>query len=141
MALVALLPLTGCGGSDEADLAVTITEWSIEVEPAATDSGTISMEIDNAGEQRHELVLVVAPDSGALPTLSTAEADLTATVPVDQLEAFEPGRFEASFLRVLPGDYIVLCNLVTEGESHYAKGMAARIEVEATERDQPVTTG
>ena len=142
LVVVAVLgTLTGCGSDgDDGDVTVTLDEWSLEAEPVVTDSGTIEMAIDNEGALDHELLLVAVPESGEIPTLPTGEVDLTAAPPVDTLEAFGPGRFEASFLRVLPGDYLLLCNLVSDGQAHYAKGMATRIEVSSTERDQPVTT-
>jgi hypothetical protein len=142
IALAALLGLpAGCGGDgDDGDLTVTLDEWSLEADPLVTDSGTISMAIDNVGDLDHELLLIALPESGELPTLPTGEVDLSAVAPVDTLDAFGPGRFEAEFLRVLPGDYVLLCNLVRDGVSHYAKGMTARLEVEAGRRDQPVTT-
>ena len=142
LAELALLgPVGGCGGGgDDGDVTVTLDEWSLEAEPLVTDSGTIEMAIDNDGELDHELLLVALPASGEIPTLPTGEADLTAATPVDTLDAFGPGRFEAEFLRVLPGDYMLLCNLVSDGQAHYAKGMSTRIEVSPTEHDQPATT-
>lgn len=126
----------GCG-SDSADLDVTVAEWSLDTAPARTSSGTISMNVDNDGGVDHELVLVPAPADGALPTLPTGAVDLEQVPSVDRLDAFGPGRFEASFLRILPGDYILFCNLVTDGVAHYAKGVWTEIAVEATERDRP----
>jgi hypothetical protein len=141
LAAVALLgPLAGCGGGSSDDVNVTIGEWTLDADPLVTDSGTISMAIDSTGELEHELVLVAKPDAGPLPTLPTGEVDLAAAPAVDRVDAFAPGHFEASFLRVLPGDYILLCNLVTDGVAHYAKGMAVDIEVSSTARDEPVTT-
>ena len=133
----------GCGSEDAADVAVTVDEWSIEATPTSTEGGTITLDVDHEGTTDHELVLVAVPadGDGSLPTLPSGELDLSALPPVDRIPAFGEGRFEASFLRVLPGRYVLVCNLVGEdGRSHYAAGMAAALEVSADDRDEPVVT-
>lgn len=139
VAVAAIAALPACGESHE-DLAVTVREWSLDVRPATTDSGTITLAVDNAGTLEHELLLVPLAGNGTVPTKPNGEADLTTAVPADKLEPFGPGRFKASFIRILPGDYVMLCNLVSDGVSHYAKGLSARLKVTPTKRDRTTTS-
>ncbi len=134
--VVAACVLAGCG-SDGNDLTITVDEWSLRAEPGVTDSGTVSMNVDNLGQTDHQLVLAAAPEKGALATLPSGAVDLAKSAAVDQLDSFGPGRFEASFIRILPGKYVLFCNLVTGGVAHYARGMSTMLEIEATKSDEP----
>lgn len=115
--------LFGCGfgpGSDragEAQTQVRIRDFKI-TGPTALPSGRVDIDVDNAGPDDHELIVVRT--SGPLPRRSDG-----LTVDEDALEsrtagALEPGIGDRHLVVDLkPGRYEMFCNM----QGHYLAGM------------------
>lgn len=138
--------LLACGGGGGTDVVLTVDEHSIRMDPSETGSGRITFSLDNVGRQEHEVLVVEADDPGALPLLPDGSVDIEAATVVDQLEAVPPGHYEATFLAVPAGEYLLICNIVdTRADgvavSHFQMGMRLPIRVIQSEEDAPTDRG
>lgn len=116
--LVAVVLAGSCGSTAPlvSSSAVTLVEGSIAVESPRFAAGEVTLNIGNAGEFSH--TLVVTDDGGAV---------LAATGLVG------PGESVTMTLDLLPGVYQFSCRIVGsfQGEvfDHYQMGMVARVVV------------
>lgn len=142
LAAVAMV-VAACGGDDEdtettggaqaAKVNVTLSEFIVSPEPASAAAGDITFVAKNEGKEKHELVIVktdLAPDK--LPTKADGSVDEEGAgiTVVDEIEEFESGGTEELTVKLDPGKYVLLCNIVEEDESHYQEGMHAAFSVE-----------
>jgi hypothetical protein len=128
--------VAGCepvGDSSSADTAVEVTldEFSVTSSPGAVDAGTIEFELDNEGDFDHEFLVVRGPSPDSLPTNDDGAVDedaLGGGALIGEVEAFPPGGCEGTFA-LQPGSYVLLCNRVVDGTSHFQRGMATTFTV------------
>jgi uncharacterized cupredoxin-like copper-binding protein len=134
LALMLVVALGACGGdgdaanaggSDADAVGVTLTDSSIDVNPATVGAGGIGFAIDNAGTEVHEFEVFrtdLAVD--ALPVengvVSDGELEL-----VDEVEDIAPSTSTQLNVELEPGRYVAICNL----PDHYVEGMRVGITV------------
>jgi uncharacterized cupredoxin-like copper-binding protein len=73
----------------------------------------------------------LAPD--ALPTLADGSVDTVNGEGVDEIDVIEEvavGESKDLTVSLEIGDYVLICNMVAGGESHYQKGMHTAFKVE-----------
>jgi len=121
------------GGSQGTKVNVTLSEFVVSPQPASAPAGNVTFVAKNEGKEKHELVIVktdLAPDK--LPTKADGSVDEEGSgiKVVDEIEEFESGGTEELTVKLDPGKYVLLCNIVEEDESHYQKGMHAAFSVQ-----------
>lgn len=115
--VAAALVLNACDGSSAADMTVELAEFSITA-PRVISAGTGQVEIDNAGDFTHTLVITDA--SGEVAAASGL---------------IQPGETTYLDIDLEPGTYSFTCRIVAQdGEGnlidHYQSGMNATVDVE-----------
>lgn len=144
--VAATLALAACGGDEEAETTaapaggggatvnVLLSEFIVDPSPASVPAGQVTFVAKNEGKEEHELVIVktdLAPEK--LPTKDDGSVDEegAGVTVVDEIEEFEPGGTERLTVKLDPGKYVLLCNIVDEeGEAHYEEGMHAAFSVQ-----------
>ncbi len=144
---VAALTLVACGGDDDEDTpedggtstaAVTealggsestvefkLTEFAIDG-PATADAGAITFEVENAGTQPHELLIVrsdAAPDSFSVVDAVIPESELDI---IGEIDDFDGGEERSATFNLEAGRYLLICNIA----AHYELGMVSEFIVE-----------
>ena len=131
------LGVGACGGGDsstETDVAVSFSEWEIVVEPSVVGAGEVRFELSNAGELAHNLVIVKSDlPAGELP-VSDGVVDTSKLNVVGGAGPIAPGPArdddEGYAVSVSAGKYVLFCDVVVSGESHYRNGMFVSLLVE-----------
>jgi hypothetical protein len=134
-----LLILAACGDTGEGgEVEVTLTEWEITTDVDSVPEGPIDFNIQNDGEETHEL-LIVKTDiaAGELPTRDDGSVDEDAPdLDVEQsIDDIEEGDDTSRTYELDAGSYVLICNIVDEvggeeGEqSHYDLGMNTELTV------------
>jgi hypothetical protein len=140
-AALLLLLAVACGDEGEGgEVEATLDEWSITLDEASLEEGSIDVTVENEGEREHELVIVsteIAIDE--LPTKDDGSFDEDAPgVDVkEEIEDIEDGERTGRTYSFDPGTYVFLCNIVEDIDgtetSHFAQGM--RVAFEVTEKE------
>ena len=137
LAVVPALVLAACGTSTPTttpsspsptpshSVAVEEKDYSITPATATAAAGAVTFTVTNLGPGIHEFVVIktdLAPE--ALPV----KDDLVEENKIDspgEIEDIEPGKPLSKTITVVPGNYVLICNLVT----HYGLGMRAALKV------------
>jgi hypothetical protein len=123
---------------------VTLTEFSIGVDPVTVPAGSVTFEVTNEGPADvHEFVLF-STELGLteLPTLEDGTVDETGAGVelVDEIEDIAVGDTQALTVDLEAGPYVVICNISEEHmgelEVHNRKGELARGEISEEEFEQ-----
>jgi len=135
----------GAGGGEEGaatTVGVTLREFSVTPSPDAAPAGTVKFDVNNAGAEVHEFVVIktdLAPD--ALPTGKDGAVDETGTgmEVIGEIEDIPAGSTQSTEFDLASGKYVLLCNITEEAkhkdakheevESHYQEGMHATFTV------------
>jgi uncharacterized cupredoxin-like copper-binding protein len=118
-----------------ATVAVTLSEFSIAIDPATVAAGAIGLVAENAGAEPHEVVIARGtPEDITVVDGAPDEAALGDAL-VGEIEAFAAGQTCEGTFELTAGDYVLFCALVeTEEdgtvESHYEEGMVTTLTVE-----------
>lgn len=130
LGVMMVVALASCGGSASGDdpggdVAVTLKDFSLAVEPATFASGDITFGIQNDGPSAHEFVILRSDEEpGELPVdnglIPEDQVDL-----VDEAEDIAPGTNTTLSANLPTGSYVLVCNL----SSHYEAGMYAGFTV------------
>jgi hypothetical protein len=123
-----------CNDENEADVVLEgrrihfdVTEFEVSGTNSMTSMEGVKFDIDNRDNEQHELILVrkLDLDPAKLPLGVDGRVDERKINIADRIDAFDgPGLYESAFPLVQPGDYIVICNLLSaDGRSHYQAGM------------------
>jgi hypothetical protein len=137
---VLALALAACGDEEErSTVDVTLREWEVAPAVESVVEGEVTFNASNEGEENHELVVVrteFAP--GDLPTESDGRVDEGAdgVDVIGETAEMDAGDDDSRVFTLDPGSYVLLCNLVHEGdqeepEVHYQMGMFSAFEVTA----------
>ena len=112
------------------EVVVTLGEWTVKPskQPKA---GNISFKAENAGAEKHELVIVKGESAEALPKDADggmAEDKLPEGGLVGEIEEFAGGKVCSGVFNLTAGKYVLLCNITEtepngEKESHFKEGM------------------
>lgn len=110
--------LAGCSEPAAATGVVVLDEYTIDLSGSVFTGETVSLDVENAGEFSHTLV-VTRHDGSAVAA--------TATLP--------PGSTAELVLDLEPGEYQVSCRIVVQLADgtivdHYEQGMVASLRVE-----------
>jgi iron uptake system component EfeO len=118
----------GGGEPVEAGIAVSLTDFEIDMEETSASPGSVSFDITNAGSSVHEFEVlrtdtpadVLPVDSGVVQT--TAEGIEI----IDEVEEIAPGTSAGLVVDLEAGSYAIICNV----SDHYESGMYATFTVE-----------
>ena len=144
LALAACGPVGGGGESPEGTVGipggtpvnVTLSEYSVETDIANAPAGEITFHVTNNGPNDvHQFIVILADDLApdALPTLDDGSVDLENGEGVDEIDIIEViavGETKDLATSLEIGDYVLICNMVENGESHYQQGMRTAFKVE-----------
>lgn len=117
-----------------------LDEFVIRPNQTRARPGTINFQLNNAGEVAHEFVVIKSD----LPVAELPR--LTGDTGVDENDLDVEGRLEDPLdagadgelsLDLEVGQYVLICNLAPNGESHYLNGMYTGFEVRT---DAPLST-
>jgi hypothetical protein len=115
---------------------VTLSEYSVGTDIANAPAGEITFHVTNEGpDDVHQFLVILADDLApdALPTLEDGSVDTENGEGVDEIDIIESIAVdETKDLNVSLeiGDYVLICNFVEGGESHYQEGMRTAFRVE-----------
>ena len=114
-------------------VTASLQEWEITLNKNTVKSGEIDFEIRNSGKDTHEIVFVkldADQDISSIPRakFNTADAQWLTPRTVGELEDIEPGQIKKISLRLQPGRYLIICNILEKEnddtmEAHFDKGM------------------
>lgn len=117
-------------------VGVELREYSVTPQVAEIEAGTITFEASNVGNQPHEFVVVEGDDPAGLPTTDDGAFDEEAHGEENvagEVERFPSGEDCTGTFDLEPGNYVLLCNVLTEEagtvESHYMLGMRTSFTV------------
>ncbi|MEI6270882.1 MAG: sulfocyanin-like copper-binding protein [Chloroflexota bacterium] len=104
-------------------------EWEIALDSSLHEAGTVAFHLTNAGTIAHEF-LVVRTDRSAADLVSSVDPttnriDEALLDVVNEQPEYNPGVPGAVTVDLLPGHYVVMCNI----EGHYKAGMHADLEI------------
>lgn len=145
---VAAVALLACGGGDDDDsssddagtstpaateapsggestVEFILTEFAIDG-PTTAEAGAITFEVDNAGTQPHELLVVrsdAAADSFTVVDAVIPESELDI---VGEIDDFDGGEQRSATFNLEAGRYLLICNIA----AHYQLGMVSEFVVE-----------
>jgi uncharacterized cupredoxin-like copper-binding protein len=146
MSLVAV----GCKGDDDDDdtttsgatqagtqVEVTLTEYSVSVDPDHVPAGATTFNVTNSGSVMHEFVVIKTDiDEADLPIKDNkVDEDAEGIEPVDEIDGIDPGKTKHLRLELDAGKHVLICNRqrdLPDGgkESHYDLGMHVAFTVE-----------
>ena len=112
--------------AEEATIAVTLKEWTLEVDEARARGGDVTFNVSNAGAVPHDFVVIrtdLAAD--ALPTASGA-VDETKVEVVGRSGVSAGGSSASVSFDLAAGSYVLICNV----PAHYDLGMRIAFTVE-----------
>jgi uncharacterized cupredoxin-like copper-binding protein len=115
---------------------VTLSEYSVETDIANAPAGEITFHVTNEGPNDvHQFLVILADDLApdALPTLEDGSVDTESGEGVDEIEIIEEIAVDETkdlTVSLEIGDYVLICNFVEDGESHYLAGMHTAFRVE-----------
>ena len=119
----------GGGGSDAAKVSASEKEFSISLASDSVKSGSQKFSVHNTGTQAHEFVIFktdLDPDKLPMKPDSTVDEEGQGVQHIDEVEDVSPGGTKTLSVKLQPGHYVVICNLV----GHYAQGMHAGLTVQ-----------
>ncbi len=138
--LVIVLAACSSDSGEGGDLDVVLDEYSIVTDLDTLPEGPIKFDIKNAGEIKHELLIVRSDIPGAeLPTKDDGSLDEGAGgVDVErEVDDLDAGAETSRSYELDPGNYVLLCNIVDDSDgsetSHYALGMWTELTITAEE--------
>jgi hypothetical protein len=134
----ALLLASACSdeSGEDSTVDVTLTEFEVVANPDSVPEGDVTFDVENNGEETHELVVVKTDfDAGELPTEDDGSVDEGAdgVDVIGETNEIDAGDNDSRTFNLDPGNYVLLCNLVEDDESHYQEGMRTPFEVTQAE--------
>jgi len=102
--------------SGNSQATFVLTEFKINLE-GSIPAGQVTIEVDNQGGEKHELVIVSAKDAASLPTKADGSVDEDKIPEQDKLG--ETGDIDArtsteKTFTFAPGTYVAFCNIVDD---------------------------
>jgi hypothetical protein len=121
---------SGDGAAGEA-IAASLVEWAIEA-PAEYTAGDVTFTVSNDGQFPHEFVVIRGDGYESLPLEdggAVDEAALDQGALVDRADRIGAGDSVDLTVSLEPGNYVLLCNLGSGGNSHAGQGQVLDITV------------
>jgi plastocyanin len=126
-----------CGGGDSpsrTDVALTFSEWEIALDSGTVRAGDVTFEFANEGELAHNLVIVKSDLPPAELPLTDSAVDKSKLNVEGGAGPIAPGPpptgAEGYTVALSAGKYVLFCDIVAAGESHYRNGMYVSLLVE-----------
>ena len=121
-ALAGAAPAADAGPSART-VAVTLSEWKLVASATSVPSGRVTFRVANAGHLGHEFVVLRSErHHHALPTAGGRAKEAGRLGKLPRLQA---GETRTLTLRLRPGKYVLLCNLL----GHYRAGQYSALRV------------
>ncbi len=119
---LASFSLVACGGaSGPTEVHVKLTEFKIEMDKTSIPAGPVKFIIENAGKEKHEVVLEPA---------GTNDQPFEAGGKASEAEDIEAGASATLEWTIdQPGDYQLGCHINENNEDHFALGMVTPFTV------------
>ncbi len=122
-------------------LKIEMEEWNISLSKSTLNAGDVLVSVKNKGEDTHEIVFIRLDTdlaTGRLPVNDMGgldEDNMSFGELVDEIEGLDPGSKNSKTMRLKPGRYAVICNVMEEEadgtmEAHYSMGMHVVLNVE-----------
>ena len=114
---------------------VALQEWAVLPARASAPAGAVSFRVTNNGpDDEHELVVIKTElDAGALPTDANGAVDEAGggMEVIGEIEDIAVGQTEELITQLVPGKYVLICNIYDESEkeAHYRLGMRVAFTV------------
>ena len=132
--LVGVLTSVGCNDPDQASAVnVTLREFSVTVDQATVPNGSVTFHVTNAGTVPHEFLVIktdLAPDALPKESNGSYQENGSGTSLLDEIEDLDPGQSKDLTIDLDEAKYVLICNMVENGESHYQEGMHTAFKVE-----------
>jgi uncharacterized cupredoxin-like copper-binding protein len=155
LTLGALL-LPACGGDDDGEdstapaatetassgggnVAVTLQEFAVSVEPGSASAGSVTFDVTNDGpDDTHEFVVIktdLGPTDLPVDKDGAVLEDGEGLEVIDEIEDIPVGDSPTLNVDLDAGSYVLICNILQEEpdgtlEAHYSEGMRAGFTVE-----------
>lgn len=122
----------------DATVVVALTEWAVDPEPDTVAAGRVAFTASNEhAALPHELVIVRGDDPTGLPTSPDGAVDesrLPEGALIGEIEVFPAGGTCEGAFDLVPGSYVLFCNIVETADDgtrlgHYVEGMTAAFTV------------
>jgi len=130
LALLIMPLLTACGPQK---VTVTLETYKLTVSTNTVSAGKVAFHITNAAtDQKHEFLIFKSDlPIDQLPTKPDGSVDESSTTAVKVFDSGEldPGASVDMTQDLVAGNYVVICNMVINGTSHYQQGMRAAFTV------------
>lgn len=113
------------------EVGIELAEFSIRPEKTRARPGTVIFKVRNAGQLTHQFLVIRTdlPTAGLPRRPGEGGVDESQLDVVGRIDSIEPGEEAEVSVPVETGSYVLICNLVSGGESHYLNGMYTRFEV------------
>lgn len=125
---------TGTELPASATVDVTISDGEIDLDTDEVPAGIVRFNVDNAGDEPHEMLLVFSADAGSLPVDDDGGVDeslITDNTLRGEVPMFPPGETCPGVFDLPPGEYVIFCNVVEPAgqpnESHFESGEWAEL--------------
>ncbi len=110
---------------------VVLKEWSVEASKTSIKAGTVTFNIANNGQSKHEFVVI----KGAYETLpqsavgAVLEDDLASGALIGRTDTINAGSSAVFSTDLTAGPYTLLCNIASGPNSHAGKGQRLNIAI------------
>ena len=116
---------SGSDTSTSGEVASTVKDFSITLDPTEVAAGQVKFTINNEGPSTHEFVVVQTDTApGDLPVDGALVSEDGIDV-IGEAEDIAPSTTVDLVLTLEAGQYVIICNI----EGHYAQGMSAGLTV------------
>lgn len=132
--LLSAIPVAlSLGSTPHPALVVTSYEYGFKA-PDTVRSGVVTVRLVNRGKEDHQVVFMRLDDTTtmlrAMRTLVENKINTTGVHAVSGVEYARPGETNETTIVLLPGRYIILCELPTKDDkAHVSKGMLHALTV------------
>jgi hypothetical protein len=138
MILGLTLALLACGGGDDSpsqsDVSVAFSEWEIGLDPGNTRASELTFKFSNDGEVAHNFVIVKSDLPPAELPLTEDAVDKSKLNVEGGAGPIAPGppppNDQGYTVALSAGKYVLFCDVVAAGVSHYRNGMYVSLLVE-----------
>jgi hypothetical protein len=107
------------GGGPIQGVEVIVNEWSVSANRGAVEAGAVQFTVKNQGTVDHQFIVVRTDDPVEELPVVDGNVALEQVDVVADVSPFQPGHERNLDASLVPGDYVLLCNV----PGHYAGGM------------------
>ena len=105
-------------------VGMALTEFIVKPDQTVARPGTVIFNVRNEGTVTHQFVVIRTDvKKQELPRASSGGADESQLNVVAKIDAIPPGQSGSVTIPAEAAKYVLICNLVVNGTSHYLSGM------------------